>query len=93
MRKRMEERIRKKLTAALQPTLLEIIDDSARHEGHVGAKPGGSTHFKIAITSAAFVGLTPVAQHRLVYEALAEEMKNGIHALVIKASTPNKNNL
>ena len=83
-----QQRIRQKLEAAFQPILLEILDDSARHKGHAGHDPRGETHFKIRIVSAAFNGLTPVARHRLVYDALAAELKERVHAVNIEAKTP-----
>ncbi|MGE3624676.1 MAG: BolA family protein, partial [Bdellovibrionales bacterium] len=60
------DRIQQKLSAALSPVQLEIIDDSTRHQGHAGHDPRGETHFKIRIVSSAFSGLGPVARHRLV---------------------------
>ena len=78
------ERIRQKLTTHFSPTQLEIKDDSARHAGHAGAQAGGETHFSIVVTSAAFRGLSPVARHRLVYDVLAEELKERVHALQLE---------
>jgi BolA protein len=82
------EAIRDKLTAALQPTRLEIEDDSARHEGHAGARPGGESHFNVLIEAHAFEGAPKVARQRMVYQALSEEMKGPIHALSVKALAP-----
>jgi BolA protein len=82
------EAIRDKLTAALQPTRLEIEDDSARHEGHAGARPGGESHFNVLIEAQAFEGAPKVARQRMVYQALSEEMKGPIHALSVKALAP-----
>lgn len=75
--------IRRKLTAAFAPTELVITDDSARHEGHAGHRPGGETHFSVKIVSPAFAGLSRVERQRLVYAALADEMKAQIHALAL----------
>jgi BolA family transcriptional regulator, general stress-responsive regulator len=75
-----------KLRAALQslqPTQLEIRDDSAKHAGHAGAREGG--HFHVVITSAAFAGVSAVERHRMVYAAAAELMGRDIHALSIDA--------
>jgi BolA protein len=75
-----------RLRAALQtlnPTQLEIRDDSAKHAGHAGAREGG--HFHVVIASAAFNGATPVQRHRMVYAAAAELMGRDIHALSIDA--------
>ena len=82
------EAIHNKLTAAFQPTRLEIEDDSSRHAGHAGARPGGESHFNVVIEAAAFAGKPQVARQRLVYQALAEELKGPIHALSVKALAP-----
>ena len=84
----MQERIRSRLTAAFAPQRLEITDESAMHAGHVGARPGGETHFRVAIVSAAFATKTRVARHRLVYDALAAEIADGVHALAVEARAP-----
>jgi BolA protein len=83
------EAIRIRLTAALAPSALEIVDDSAKHAGHAGARDGRG-HFRVVITSVAFAGLGPVQRHRRVYAALGELMKNEIHALAITALTPDE---
>lgn len=80
--------LRAKLIAALAPTQIEIVDDSARHAGHAGAHGGGESHFNIAIVSGAFEGLNRVQRQRLVYAAVAEELAGPVHALSVKASTP-----
>jgi len=80
--------IRIKLTAAFSPTRLEVVDDSARHAGHAGARPGGQSHFNVLIESAAFAGVGRVARQRQVYAALAEELAGPIHALSLKALAP-----
>jgi BolA protein len=77
------ERLRAALQAALQPTLLEIRDDSAKHIGHAGAREGG--HFHVTIAAAAFTGVSQVQRHRMVYAAAAELMGRDIHALSIDA--------
>jgi BolA protein len=73
--------------ATLQPTRLDIIDDSAHHAGHAGARDGGG-HFRVHIVSERFVGLPTMARHRLVYDALGTLMEGAIHALSITARTP-----
>ena len=79
------DRMRRKLTAAFQPILLEIHDESAHHAGHTGARAGGETHFRVKITSPAFTGMSRVAQHRAIYAALADDMQEGgIHALALE---------
>ncbi len=86
------ELIEARLNAALAPVHLAIEDDGARHAGHAGAASGG--HFNVTIVTPLFTGKTRVARHRLVYDALAEAMRDGIHALAIAAYTPEEfNNL
>lgn len=80
------ENIRKTLDAVLKPTRLDIEDDSHLHAGHAGAKKGG--HYRVFVVSAAFSGRTLIARHRMVYEALHEQMKHDIHALSIVARAP-----
>lgn len=70
-----------------QPIRLELIDDSAKHAGHAGARAGGG-HYRLLIVSAAFASKSTVARHRLVYEALGELMRSRIHALSIQSLTP-----
>lgn len=83
------DRIRGLLEVALEPTWLEIRDDSAAHVGHAGAR-GGAGHYTIGIESAAFAGLRPLRRHRLVYEALCGMMPAEIHALSIDARAPDE---
>ena len=79
--------IEARLTAALAPVeSIRISDDSAQHAGHAGAAAGG--HFSVTIVTAAFAGKPRVARHRMVYDALADAMQRGIHALAITAYTP-----
>lgn len=73
----------KLLTAALQPESCEIIDEGHLHIGHEGAR-GGRGHYRIRIASPRFSGLTRIAQHRLVYDALAELMVDEIHAVSVE---------
>jgi BolA family transcriptional regulator, general stress-responsive regulator len=77
-----------KLNAQLAPVRLDIVDESARHAGHAGARPEGETHFRVEIVSEAFRGLNRVARQRRVYEVLAEELKTRVHALSLSALTP-----
>jgi BolA family transcriptional regulator, general stress-responsive regulator len=74
--------------AALGPARLELLDESALHAGHAGAAPGGNTHWRLTIVSAAFAGKPTVARHRMVYAALGDLMQNPIHALAITARAP-----
>jgi BolA protein len=80
------EQIRAALHAELAPQRLEVIDDSHLHAGHAGAREG--RHFTVHITSARFAGLSRVARHRLVYDALRSLIPMGIHALAIEAHVP-----
>ncbi|MDB5498025.1 MAG: stress-induced morphogen [Phenylobacterium sp.] len=82
------EAIQQKLTSAFAPTRLEIEDDSARHHGHAGARPGGESHFNVVIESQAFAGAPKVARQRMVYRALAQELAGPLHALSVKALAP-----
>jgi len=74
------------LREALAPTLLEVQDDSHLHAGHAGAREG--RHFSVRLTSARFNGLSRVARHRLVYDALHRLIPRGIHAIAIDARAP-----
>jgi BolA protein len=82
-----EERLREKLVARFAPVDLVIEDESHRHAGHRGAASGHG-HYRIRIVSESFRGMTPLARHRLVYEALDDMLKTDIHALVIEALPP-----
>ena len=78
----IERRLRERIAAER----VEVMDDSAEHAGHAGAKAGG--HFSITVVSPKFSGLNAVQRHRLVYDALGELMRTDIHALSIRALTP-----
>jgi len=84
----MTDTIRTKLAAAFAPLELDIVDDSAAHEGHSGHRHGGETHFLVKIVSAAFAGMSRVERQRQVYAVLAEELRTQIHALQIEAKAP-----
>ena len=79
--------IRSCLETALQPVRLEIIDESHKHLGHAGAASGGG-HFNVTIVSRAFVGKSTLERHRMVYLAVADLMRTEIHALGIRALSP-----
>lgn len=79
------ERIRRQL-APLAPESLDIVDESSKHAGHEGAKGGG--HYQMTIVSSQFRGKSTMARHRMVYAALSGMMRKEIHALSIKAYTP-----
>lgn len=77
--------LQQRLQEVLQPSQLEVIDESAAHAGHAGADGSGSgTHFRVRIAAPAFDGRSRVARHRLVYDALQEFTDRGLHALAIE---------
>lgn len=80
--------IAKKIREHIAPDHLEVIDDSHHHVGHAGARPEGETHFTLLAVSGKFLGLSRIARHRLVHDALREELATRVHALVVKAYTP-----
>jgi BolA protein len=86
----MVDIIRDKLTAVLSPAALDVEDESARHHGHSGSRPGGETHFTVRIVSQSFAGLSRVERQRRVYAALADEMQTQIHALALVTLTPDE---
>ena len=92
----VKDRITAKLSAALNPQALDVVDDSHRHAGHIGHPGSGhpgttsatETHFTVKVVSDAFAGKSRLQRHRLVNETLAEELRNGVHALAIDARAP-----
>jgi BolA family transcriptional regulator, general stress-responsive regulator len=80
--------IRDKLEAAFTPDILEVEDDSSRHAGHAGARPGGETHFNVLIVTPAFAGLSLVQRQRLIHALLADELEGRVHALSVRALAP-----
>lgn len=83
--------IEQALQTALQPTQLDVLDESAAHAGHVGANAEGhGTHFRVRIASPAFTGKTRIAKHRLVYDALQIFIDQGLHALAIEIIDPSR---
>lgn len=81
------ERMRARLQQALAPHALRIEDESAAHAGHAGAQ-GGAGHYRVYLVSDRFVGLSRVARHRLVYDALRDLIPGEIHALAMTLLTP-----
>ena len=73
-----------KLSVKFTPSHLEVIDESAKHQGHSGSRPEGETHFRVRIATPAFAGLSRLAQHRAVMETLDAELKAGVHALAVE---------
>lgn len=80
--------ITQKLNDAFAPQALDVIDESHHHQGHAGHRPGGESHFRVQITAEAFRGKSRLERHRMVNQALAQELAGGIHALAIQASAP-----
>ncbi len=76
------------LEAALQPTRLDVIDDSEAHRGHGGHDPRGESHFTVVVESPLFAGRSRVERQRLVNRALADLLAERVHALAIRASAP-----
>lgn len=85
---RTADTITQKLTEAFAPQSLKVEDESHRHEGHAGHRPGGQTHFRVYIVSDAFKGKTRVQRHRMINEILVGELAGGVHALAIHAAAP-----
>ena len=88
---RTADLITQKLTEAFSPQSLKVEDESSRHEGHAGSRPGGQTHYRIYIVSQAFKGKTRLERHRMINAALANELKGRVHALAIHAAAPGEN--
>ena len=82
------EKITEKITKALNPVEITVLDESHLHAGHAGARPEGETHFRLTVVSALFTGMTLVNRHRKINEVLAEELQGPVHALAIKALSP-----
>ena len=80
--------MRERLTAALRPTTIELIDDSEKHRGHGGYNPAGESHFRLAIESPLFEGKSRVERQRMVHAALGELVGERVHALSIQARAP-----
>ncbi|MBO9669382.1 MAG: BolA family transcriptional regulator [Sphingobium sp.] len=80
--------IEQRLTLALRPESLAVINDSAKHRGHMGDDGSGESHFTVEIVAQAFAGQNRVARQRLVNHALADLLVEKVHALAIKATAP-----
>ncbi len=85
---RVSESIHLKLSRALEPAEVVVVDESHLHAGHAGAREGGESHFRIRVVAAAFEGLGRVARQRMINDILKEELSGPIHALVMKTLTP-----
>jgi BolA protein len=84
----VKTRISEKLAAAFAPQSLDVVDDSHKHEGHAGHRPGGQTHFSVHIVSEAFRGKSRIERHRMINQTLSGELSGGVHALAIHARAP-----
>ncbi len=80
--------ITEKLRGAFAPEGLDVSDESHLHEGHMGHRPGGETHFRVNIVSKAFEGKSRIERHRMINQTLSGELAGGVHALAIHASAP-----
>jgi BolA family transcriptional regulator, general stress-responsive regulator len=83
----VRETIVAKLSAKFAPSSLEVIDESARHQGHAGSRPDGETHFRIRIVADSLAGKSRLEQHRAINETLADELRQRVHALAIEVRT------
>ena len=84
----VEQSIREKLNGAFAPAEIEVVNDSHRHAGHGSSPKTGESHFSVTVVSPAFAGRSRLERHRMVNEALAQELAGGVHALAITALTP-----
>ena len=78
----------RRLNSSLEPTRLDLVDDSEQHRGHGGYNPAGESHFSLTIESPTFAGKSRVERQRLVYSALGDLMESRVHALSIRATAP-----
>ena len=85
---RTEDIITEKLLNAFTPVSLRVEDESHRHAGHAGSRPGGETHFRLYIVSEAFRGKSRIERHRMINATLKDELAGGVHALAIHAQAP-----
>jgi BolA family transcriptional regulator, general stress-responsive regulator len=85
---RIARAIRQRLTAALAPSHIAVVDQSAQHAGHAAARPQGESHFQLTILAEAFEGKSRIERQRMVFAALGDLMQTDIHALSITALTP-----
>ena len=81
-------RIETQLRARFSPVHFVLTDQSSAHAGHAGSRPGGETHYHLAMHATAFEGLSRVARQRLIYDTLREEFDTGLHALTLDLRTP-----
>ena len=86
----MRDRIVDQLTQRFEPEALDVADESHLHAGHAGWREGGETHFRVTIVARGFEAKTRLQRHRMINEALAEELAGGVHALAIRANAPDE---
>lgn len=84
----LQTRMREKLTLTLHPTRLDVVNELHLHAGHGGSPNTGESHFRLLIVSGDFQGKSRVERHRIVNELLRDELRDGVHALAIKALAP-----
>ena len=84
----VKSRIEEKLTRSLAPESLRVVDESHLHAGHAGHRPEGETHFRVYVVAEAFQGKSRVERHRLVNEALTDELAGPVHALAVHPAAP-----
>ena len=84
------DNIKTKLTEALAPSRLDLTDESHLHAGHAGARPEGESHFRLLVVSDAFKNRGRLERQRMIYQVLGDLMATDIHALSIKALTPDE---
>lgn len=84
------DQIRHKLQTALQPLRLEIMDESFKHRRHAAASPSGGTHFRVLVVADRFTGMPLMDRHKTIYDLLATEMREGIHALSLNTYSPSE---
>ena len=87
----IRDTITEKLTEAFKPQSLRVEDESHKHEGHAGHRPGGETHFRLYIVSPSFEGKSRIERHRMINATLAAELAGSVHALAIHAQAPGEN--
>jgi BolA family transcriptional regulator, general stress-responsive regulator len=84
----LQSRMREKLMLSLNPTRLDVVNESHLHAGHAASPGSGESHFRVLIVSGDFSGKTRIERHRIVNDLLRAEMQDGVHALAIKALAP-----
>ena len=84
----IEQALREQLMVALEPTRLDVVNESHLHAGHAGSPGSGESHFRVLVVAPLFEGRSRIERHRLVNDALAGLLRNKVHALAIKAYAP-----